>query len=59
MPAPLTLHARASLQVKDKFKLEMDDEAAERFLIGIIDSSVSALWAGIIELGHRFAVSLK
>ena len=45
------------LVVQDKFKLELNDEEAERFFQMLIDQCVSAILPEIFEFGHRIAVS--
>lgn len=44
-----------SLQVQDKFCLDLSDEEAVRHMQGLIDESVNALFAVVVEQIHRVA----
>lgn len=46
---------RSVLKVQDKFLLELSDEEAVRNMQALIDESVSALFAAVIETMHKFA----
>ena len=43
------------LQVQDKFRLDMTEEEAVRFFQTLIDESVSALFAVMVEQIHKWA----
>jgi len=45
--------------MNEKFLPELQDENAESRFIEIIDESVNAHFAEIMEIGHRVAVSMK
>ena len=47
------------MTVHDKFRLELNDEEAERFFQMLIDQCVSAILPEIFEFAHRMAVAVK
>lgn len=44
-----------SLQVQDKFRLDLSDEEAVHYMQSLIDESVHALFAAVVEQIHKFA----
>ena len=42
-------------KVQDKFRLDLNDEEAVQYLQGLIDESVSAVFASLAEQMHKFA----
>ena len=43
------------LQVQDKFRLDLNDEEAVHYMQTLIDESVGALFAVVVEQFHKFA----
>ncbi len=52
-------HARDLMTVHNKFRLDLNDEEAERYLQMLVDQSLSALLPEIFEMGHKIAVMIK
>ncbi|ORY92203.1 kinase-like domain-containing protein [Syncephalastrum racemosum] len=46
---------KAVIKVKDKFRLDLSEEAAIQYFQGLIDESVNALFPQIMETVHKFA----
>lgn len=44
-----------ALQVQDKFRLDLSDEEAVHYMQSLIDESVHALFAAVVEQIHKFA----
>lgn len=44
-----------SFQVQDKFRLDLSDEEAVHYMQSLIDESVGALFAAVVEQIHKFA----
>ncbi|RXM29641.1 Phosphatidylinositol 3-kinase catalytic subunit type 3 [Acipenser ruthenus] len=44
-----------SLEVQDKFRLDLSDEEAVHYMQSLIDESVGALFAAVVEQIHKFA----
>lgn len=44
-----------SIQVQDKFRLDLNDEEAVMYLQALIDESVSAVLASLAEQMHKWA----
>lgn len=44
-----------TLQVQDKFRLDLSDEEAVHYMQSLIDESVHALFAAVVEQIHKFA----
>lgn len=42
-------------QVQDKFRLDLSDEEAVHYMQSLIDESVGALFAAVVEQIHKFA----
>lgn len=42
-------------KVQDKFRLDLTDEEAVQYLQALIDESVSAVFASVVEYAHKFA----
>ena len=42
-------------QVQDKFRLDLNDEEAVQYLQALIDESVSAVFASVVEHLHKWA----
>jgi len=49
------LHELWSIQLQEKFRLDMDDEACIHFFQDLINESVSALFPQMVETIHRWA----
>lgn len=47
------------LQVQDKFRLDLSDEEAVHYMQSLIDESVGALFAAVVEQIHKFAQVCK
>lgn len=45
----------SSSQVQDKFRLDLSDEEAVHYMQSLIDESVHALFAAVVEQIHKFA----
>lgn len=45
----------ACVQVQDKFRLDLSDEEAVHYMQSLIDESVGALFAAVVEQIHKFA----
>ena len=43
------------LKVQDKFRLDLSDEEAVQYLQALIDESVSAVFASVVEQIHKWA----
>lgn len=43
------------VQVQDKFRLDLSDEEAVHYMQSLIDESVGALFAAVVEQIHKFA----
>lgn len=46
-------------KVEEKFRLDLDDEEADRFMIAIIDESVGSIFPAFFEMVHRIATDLR
>lgn len=51
----LILPCLVSFQVQDKFRLDLSDEEAVHYMQSLIDESVGALFAAVVEQIHKFA----
>ena len=47
------------MKVEERFKLEMTDEQAEVFFVGLINESLSALAPRVMEMFHQLAVAKR
>ncbi|KAL3762752.1 hypothetical protein ACHAW5_002257 [Stephanodiscus triporus] len=47
------------LKVEERFKLEMTDEQAELFFVGLINESLAALAPRVMEMFHQLAVARR
>jgi hypothetical protein len=45
--------------MNDRFLPELDDSAARARFMDIIDESVNAMFAEVMEVAHRVAVAIK
>ncbi len=50
---------KSILRVQDKFKLELTDEEAEQYILGVVDMSLTAFFSTINDRLHTFAISWK
>lgn len=60
--ATLTVILRApppSPQLQDKFRLDIDDEAADSVFLKLVDESVAAFFPAFFELVHRVRVAMR
>jgi len=46
-------------KVEERFRLELTDEQAEVYFMGLIDESLSALAPRVMEVFHKFAVARR
>lgn len=46
-------------KVEERFRLDLTDEQAERFFIGLINDCLSALAPRVMDVFHSFAVSRR
>ncbi|KAJ0404845.1 hypothetical protein P43SY_007927 [Pythium insidiosum] len=46
-------------KVQEKFRLDLTDEQAEQFFLGLINDSVTALFPVLVEYIHKWATKLK
>ncbi|RLN94396.1 hypothetical protein BBJ28_00013147 [Nothophytophthora sp. Chile5] len=51
--------ATTLLKVEEKFRLDLTDEQAEQFFLGLINDSVSALFPLLVDWIHKVATRLK
>lgn len=51
----LFLSSLPLFQVQDKFRLDLSDEEAVHYMQSLIDESVHALFAAVVEQIHKFA----
>lgn len=47
------------MRVEEKFRLDLTDELAEQYFIGLIKEAVHSLAPKIMEIAHKFAVSMR
>jgi len=47
------------VKVQEKFRLDLTDEQAEQFFLGLINESLHSLAPRIMELAHKVAVSMR
>lgn len=47
------------LKVEEKFRLDLTDEQAEQYFLGLINESLHSLAPKIMEVAHKFAVSMR
>jgi len=47
------------VQLQDKYRLDIDDEAAEQVFLKLVDESVAALFPEIFELLHKLRVAMR
>jgi phosphatidylinositol 3-kinase len=47
------------LKVEERFKLEMTDEQAETFFVGLVNESLAALAPRVMEMFHQLAVARR
>jgi len=50
---------KSLLKVQEKFRLDLEDEKADEFLLTLIDESVSALFPQLMEKIHKWALYWK
>lgn len=43
-------------KVKEKLRLDLNDEDAERYLVGVISSSSKALFPAVVDKLHEWAL---
>lgn len=46
-------------KVEEKFRLDLTDEEAEMFFLGLINESLNSIAPKVMELAHKIAVSLR
>ena len=51
--------ARAIKNVQDKFRLNLTDEQAENFFLGLINDSLNALAPKVMEWAHKISVARR
>jgi phosphatidylinositol 3-kinase len=47
------------LKVEEKFRLDLTDELAEQFFLGLINESLHSLAPKILEVAHKIAVAWR
>ncbi len=47
------------LKVEEKFRLDLTDEQAEQFFLGLINESLHSIAPRIMEQLHRIAVAMR
>jgi phosphatidylinositol 3-kinase len=47
------------LKVEEKFRLDLSDEQAEQFFLGLISESLNAIAPRIMEIMHKIAVARR
>jgi phosphatidylinositol 3-kinase len=47
------------LKVEEKFRLDLSDEQAEQFFLGLINESLNAIAPRIMEIMHKIAVARR
>jgi len=47
------------LQLQDKFRLDIDDEAADQVFLKLVDESVAALFPAFFEVLHKIRVAMR
>ena len=51
--------ASALQKIQEKFRLDLTDEQAEQFFLGLINDSVTALFPVLMEYIHKVATKLR
>lgn len=51
--------SKVILKVEEKFRLDLTDEQAEGFFIGLINESLHSLAPKVMELAHQIAVGFR
>lgn len=51
----MSSHLCSCIQVQDKFRLDLSDEQAVQYMQSLIDVSVTATFAALVEQMHKFA----
>lgn len=46
-------------KVEERFRLELTEEQAEAYFLGLIDESLAALAPRVLEVFHQFAVARR
>ena len=46
-------------KVEERFRLELTDERAEEWFLGLIDESLAALVPRVLEVFHKYAVAMR
>lgn len=47
------------LKVEEKFRLDLTDEQAEQYFLGLINESLHSLAPKLMEVAHKLAVSMR
>lgn len=47
------------MKVEEKFRLDLSDEQAEQFFLGLINESLYSLAPRLMEVAHKFAVAMR
>lgn len=47
------------MQLQEKFRLDIDDEAAEGIFLKLVDESVAAFFPAFFEIVHRVRVAMR
>ena len=47
------------MQLQDKFRLDIDDEAADQVFLKLVDESVAALFPAFFEVIHKIRVAMR
>ncbi len=51
--------SKVLLKVEEKFRLDLTDEQAEQYFLGLINESLHSLAPKVMELAHKIAVSMR
>lgn len=47
------------MKVEEKFRLDLSDEQAEQFFLGLINESLYSLAPRLMEVAHKIAVAMR
>lgn len=47
------------MKVEEKFRLDLSDEQAEQFFLGLINEALYSLAPRLMEVAHKFAVAMR
>ena len=47
------------MKVEEKFRLDLTDEQAEQYFLGLINEALYSLAPRLMEVAHKFAVAMR